>query len=202
MDHTRFPTTRDEGAPLVDVDVFDEALIGEDEGAPIAEEGVPPAAEHHVFDEGAHDDAENAIFDQEYAAANAPREAPYNLRRPRGPTGNRNSTFQAVMDAPFDTKSYHPPRQLLQTQRDRLKYIFAHVMTQMSAKAGIRKHGKAAEIALVAEFAQLEDLSVYQSVDPTKLTREQRLAALRAINLIKEKRDGCLKSRTVADSRS
>ena len=106
------------------------------------------------------------------------------------------------MDAPYDTKSYHPPRQLLQTQRDKIKYIFAHVMTQMSAKAGIRKHDKAAEAALMAEFAQLEDLSVYQSVDPTKLTREQRMAALRAINLIKEKRDGRLKGRTVADGRS
>ena len=75
-------------------------------------------------------------------------------------------------------------------------------MTQMSAKAGIRKHGKTAEAALMAEFAQLEDLSVYQSVDPKKLTREQRMAALRAINLIKEKRDGRLKCRTVADGRS
>jgi hypothetical protein len=106
------------------------------------------------------------------------------------------------MDAPFDTKSYHPPRQLLQTHRDRMKYTFAHVMTQMSAKAGICKHGKDAKAALMAELAQLEDLSVYQSVDPTKLTREQRMAALRAIILIKEKRDGRLKGRTVTDGRS
>ena len=75
-------------------------------------------------------------------------------------------------------------------------------MTQMSAKAGVRKHGKAAdEAALMAEFTQLEDLSVYQSVDPPKLTREQRMAALRAINLIKEKRDGRLKGHTIADGR-
>ena len=177
----------DEGAPIVDV--FEEGLVGEDVGAHIGE------------DEGAHNEEQNADFEHEYAAANAPREVPYNLR-PRGPSGSRNSQFQAAMDAPFDAKSYQPPRQLLQTDRDLLKYIFAHVMTQMSAKAGIRKHGKAAEAALMAEFAQLEDLSVYQSVDTTKLTREQRMAALRAINLIKEKRDGRLKGRTVADGRS
>jgi hypothetical protein len=75
-------------------------------------------------------------------------------------------------------------------------------MTQMSAKAGLRKHGKAAEAALMAEFSQLEDLSVYQSIDANSLTQEQRKDALRAINLIKEKRCGKLKGRTVADGRS
>jgi hypothetical protein len=30
------------------------------------------------------------------------------------------------------------------------------MMTQMSAKAAIRKHGKAAEDALMAEFSQME----------------------------------------------
>ena len=62
---------------------------------------------------------------------------------------------------------------------------------------------EAAEAALMTEFAQqLEDLSVYQAVDPKSLTRAQKLAALRAIkNLIKEKRDGRLKGRTVADGR-
>ena len=43
---------------------------------------------------------------------------------------------------------------------------------------------------------------MYQAVNPKLLTRQQRRAALRAINLIKEKRDGKLKGRTVADGRS
>jgi hypothetical protein len=42
---------------------------------------------------------------------------------------------------------------------------------------------------------------VYESIDPNTLTRKQRKGALRAINLIKEKRDGNLKGRTVADGR-
>ena len=141
----------DDDEEIADADVFDAALIGEDEGAPIdaaiigedegapidgdegaaTEQGAPidedEGATAH-FDAGAHDDEENAIFEHEYAAANATRDVPYNLR-PRGPTGNRNSHFQAAMDAPFDTKSYHPPRQLFQTHRDKIKYIFAHVMT-------------------------------------------------------------------------
>lgn len=97
------------------MDVFDDGLIGEQAGAPLADD-------NHGLDEGAHDDEQNAVFEQEYAAANASREVPYNLRT-RVPTGNQNSQLQAAMDAPFDTKSYHPPRQLLQTDRDRLKHV-------------------------------------------------------------------------------
>jgi hypothetical protein len=51
------------------------------------------------------------------------------------------------------------------------------------------------------EFAQLEALNVYESIDATLLSKEQKRGALRAINLIKEKRDGRLKGRTVADGR-
>ena len=51
------------------------------------------------------------------------------------------------------------------------------------------------------EFAQLEDLSVFEGLDPNTLTSTQRKHALRAINLIKEKRCGKLKGRTVADGR-
>ena len=51
----------------------------------------------------------------------------------------------------------------------------------------------------MTEFAQLEELGVYEAVDAALLTKEQRRAALRAINLIKLKRDGKMKVRTVAD---
>jgi len=84
---------------------------------------------------------------------------------------------------------------------DTSKHIFGYAMNQMTAKAGIKKHGKAAEAALMKEFAQLEELDVYEPVSANSLTREQRTGALRAINLIKEKRDGRLKGRTVADGR-
>jgi uncharacterized protein YeaC (DUF1315 family) len=48
---------------------------------------------------------------------------------------------------------------------------------------------------------QQRDLDVYEILDPLTLTQEQKRAALRAINLLKEKRNGDLKGRTVADSR-
>jgi hypothetical protein len=42
---------------------------------------------------------------------------------------------------------------------------------------------------------------VYEPIDVRTLTKQQRSGALRAINLIKEKRDGRLRGRTVADGR-
>lgn len=54
----------------------------------------------------------------------------------------------------------------------------------------------------MAEFAQLEDIDVYESLNPASLTRAQKKAALRALNLVKEKRNGKLKGRTCADGRS
>jgi hypothetical protein len=72
--------------------------------------------------------------------------------------------------------------------------------TQMSFKQGLLKYGKDAEAALMKEFAQLEDLHVYESVNARLLTHEQRKQALRAINLIKkEKQNGQIKGRTVAN---
>ncbi len=77
----------------------------------------------------------------------------------------------------------------------------ALLFTQMSAKAAIKKHGKAAEAALMREFAQMEDLDAYEPVHARTLTKEQRKGAIRALPLIAEKRCGTLKGRTVADGR-
>ncbi|KAI2512761.1 Reverse transcriptase (RNA-dependent DNA polymerase) [Fragilaria crotonensis] len=188
----------------------------EDEGA------QPYETENADEDEGAQQHA------TEDAVLHDATERPYNLRQ-RLPA-NKNNTFKQAMDTPHDGKSYFPPTQLLQQEghsfaqlmnqlagssniREQvkrhgktaettlMKHVFGFIMNQMSAKAGIRKHGKAAEIALMNEFAQLEDLSAYESIDPNTLTRKQRKEALRAINLLKEKRDGSLRARTVADGR-
>ena len=88
-----------------------------------------------------------------------------------------------------------------ETPQDMCKYIFGHVMTQMSATAGIKKHGQKAVDALFKEFCQLDEKSVFAPLHAKDLTPEQRTQALRAINLIKEKRDGGLKGRSCADGR-
>jgi hypothetical protein len=80
-------------------------------------------------------------------------------------------------------------------------YVFGHVMTQMTATAGIKKHGQKAIDALFQEFAQLEDKKVFQPLNATTLSVTEKRGALRAINLIAEKRCGKMKGRTCADGR-
>ena len=81
------------------------------------------------------------------------------------------------------------------------KYITGFIMTQMTAKAGIKKHGQVAVQALYQEFLQLDGMEVFGGKHVGDLTNEQKRRALRAINVIKEKRCGKIKGRTVADGR-
>lgn len=52
------------------------------------------------------------------------------------------------------------------------------------------------------EFAQLDDKNVFKGIYAKDMTHQQRKEALRAINLIKEKRCGKIKGCTVADGSS
>ena len=110
------------------------------------------------------------------------------------------------MDNPHSNKSYDV--QILQDSVSHMQgngdtqLVFKHlvgiIMTQMSAKAGIKKHGKEAVTALFNIFLQLDDKTVFEGVMVATLSRIKKRRALRAINLIKEKRSGKLKGRTVA----
>ena len=132
----------------------------------------------------------------------------YGLR----PRRDRDYSYRLAqqMDAATSGQSYSTQHQLLQagnsdeqaTPRINPEFIFGHVMTQMTATAGIKKHGQKAVDALLKEFCQLDDKAVFAAVDAGKLSTQQKLAALRAINLIKEKRDGALKGRSCADGRA
>ena len=74
-----------------------------------------------------------------------------------------------------------------ESPKDLHEYACHFMFTQMTADAGIKKHGQLAVEALMAEFAQLDDLKVFQGKHATDLTNEEKYEALRAINLIKEK---------------
>jgi hypothetical protein len=71
----------------------------------------------------------------------------------------------------------------------------------MSAKAGIKKHGQVAIDALFEELSQLHNLGVFLTQYGHKLTRAEKRGALHAISVVKEKRCGQIKGRTVADGR-
>ncbi len=190
--------TNDQGAPNE-----------EDQGAPNADYTAAPiptgaATLETVAEEPAEDQGATGRKAQQFV-----REK-YDLR-PR--KGGRPDRFAAAMDAPHNSKSYDSPTQLLQSEtytllqtevdvEQKKKVVFGRMFAQMTARAGIREFGKAAEDALMAEFAQLDDLAVFEAVRAEGLSNQQRKGALWAINLINKKRDGRLKGRTVADGRA
>jgi Reverse transcriptase (RNA-dependent DNA polymerase) len=69
----------------------------------------------------------------------------------------------------------------------------------MSASKGIKLFGAPAVAAIHKEFCQLHDKGVFDPQHASTLTPAQRRGALRAVNLIKEKRTGELNGRTCAD---
>ena len=79
--------------------------------------------------------------------------------------------------------------------------LFDVCFTQMQAKTGIKKHGQRAVAAMLKEYMQLTNMGIIGFLKYDDLTEEQKRTALKAINLIKEKRSGILKGRTVADGR-
>ena len=190
-----FPTDDEHEYEQASVDTNEaEFFLGAEEGAYIgAEEEADVDAEEDADVDAEEGEYEEAIDQNDHHHPThenqGATEVRYNLR---------SESFRAAVDAPFNSKSYYPPRQLL--YKDIFGYIMAQLatdpefgitMAQMSAKAGLKKYGHKAEEALMAEFEQLEGLEVYEPLDPTKLNRAQEKAALRAINLTKEKRCVC-----------
>ena len=72
----------------------------------------------------------------------------------------------------------------------------AHVF---GLKAGLKEFGQKGEKAVSKELSQLQDMDTYVPVDPSTLTREQKVEALASLLFITQKRDGSVKGRLVAD---
>ena len=73
-----------------------------------------------------------------------------------------------------------------------------YMFNQMTATEGIKIFQERAVAALIKEYKQLNDMCVLGVIDYDSLTAEQKAKALRAINLIKEKRDGKIKGRCLS----
>jgi hypothetical protein len=142
----------------------------------------------------------------------------YNLRPIRQRTYENHFTHR--MDNPVSSKSYDDVQFLQQgasvmpslceavevmmgsgSKTEVLNYVTGFIMTQMRAKAGIKKHGQVVIGALYQEFLQLHDQDVFDGKHARELTKSQKRAALRAISVIKEKRCGKIKGQTVANGR-
>lgn len=141
------------------------------------------------------DNSTGASIDEQIATAND-EEPRYALRPRREPVYKR---FESSMDDPEGPTSYGT--QFLQNEaqqndsqlsdameelnntgsREGLwQYVTGYMFNQMSAKAGIRKHGQVAIDALYAEFLQLHEKGVFKGQHTKDLTPRQKRQALRA----------------------
>jgi hypothetical protein len=144
------------------VDAIVDHSADEQRDLPVEHEGARPVAAENEDGNELTDDEKTPVAadrDQETPDVDSteqPTLRPYNLRELR----EDRRTFKAAVSDPHSTKSYYAPNHAIQN------FIFGHVMTQMSASVGIKKHGWAAVAALMAEFAQLENLDMYEPINP------------------------------------
>ena len=82
----------------------------------------------------------------------------YNLRP------NRSQGYSHLFDSQtYNVTNAHVPCRT-KTMVTTAQQVFGFVFTQMSARAGIKKHGQAARDALMAEFAQLDYKGAYEPI--------------------------------------
>jgi hypothetical protein len=72
-------------------------------------------------------------------------------------------------------------------------------MTQHSIKKGLKLFGKDGEAAVISEMQQLHDMECIEPKSSQMLTREEKLAALRYLMFLKQKRCGRIKGHGCAD---
>ena len=69
----------------------------------------------------------------------------------------------------------------------------------MSASKGIKLFGELAIAAMFKEFKQLVDLEVFEGINPEDMSEEEMKKVLNVLHIIKQKRCGKIKGRTVAN---
>ena len=186
--------------------------VTEERGAPTTGERGAPVTEERGATIAEETGTETSVIVEEISVEEETHN--YNLRN-RSEL-SKKTTLIEQFDNPASSKNYEPHLQFfqkcnsgmvedLQKLYDHLCDLYERVVdysfNQMSAKDGIQKHGQEAVMALFKKFAQLHDKRVFKAIRASDLSREQKRNALHAINLIKEKRNGILKGRTVADGR-
>ena len=85
------------------------------------------------------------------------------------------------------------------TEAERDQWVLGVILTQYSLNKGLKKFGVKGEESVVKELTQHHDLTTFTPMDPSKLTRKQRVEAVSSLLFLTEKRDGKLKSRMCAD---
>ena len=87
------------------------------------------------------------------------------------------------------------------TDNSKFKKIVDLIFAQMTATKGIKVFGQRAVSTLFKECKQFYDIDVFERVKVDDLPQIAKNKALNAINLIKEKGNGDIKGRTIANGK-
>jgi hypothetical protein len=81
---------------------------------------------------------------------------------------------------------------LVMESEDEMK-MWGYLMTQYNLKPGLRKFGEKGATAAMDELTQLHVMDTWTAMDPSKLSREDRMQALSLLLFLKEKQTGKIK---------
>ena len=156
-----------------------------------ANDPMPPLVERD-YDSDSSDDSDDSDDksdddEDEFVKPKAKPVYSHNLRRNPKPSFKYNYGTNTNMLGKLDDAVYTPSDQF----SSRYGHVFHILMTQMSATKWLKMFGERAENATLEELKQLVHIeNVFEPKICNSLTAKQRNLALRAITLIKEKRDG------------
>jgi hypothetical protein len=198
-----------------DDDPHDDATNDESDFAPDTDDDLDGNDDDEYDDTNDHDDgADNGDVDAdtvaddkaENDASTVPEAPPQQEPRSDGrPSRSHDATTRTHYVPGFTGQSYEmqflsvPAHQQAEWTDDCYRIAVNVMFTQMTATKGIKMFGEKAIAVMFKEYNQLNDMTVFGRTDPDALTSSQKKGALRAVNLIKEKRCGRLKGRACAD---
>jgi hypothetical protein len=184
---------------------------GAHEDAPTAQDDIALANEGAP--ENIHDDQEEVVFTNEGADGNAPLFTEHTLLtqatpkkpgaerlRTRGWTSDLSRAVSFLETTEHSKRAHGTKNGPIDTHKT-VNEITHILMNQMTAKKGVKEYGDRAVKAIMKEYDQLDKKNAFEPRLVKTLTKEERARALRSITLIKEKRSGVIKGRTVADGR-
>jgi hypothetical protein len=84
--------------------------------------------------------------------------------------------------------------ELVTDSEDEMK-VWGYLMTQYNLKPGLRKFGEKGAKAAIDKLTQLHIMDTWTVMDPSKITREDRMRALSLLLFLKENQTGKIKGR-------
>jgi hypothetical protein len=103
-----------------------------------------------------------------------------------------HATTWSDTEPPINNTEHAIDPELLTDSEDEI-IMWGYLMTQYNLKPGLRKFGEKGAKAAMDELTQLHIMDTWTAMDPSKITREDRMRALLSLLFLKEKRTGKIK---------